>query len=347
MAQESGFFQAQWDSSLIDPTTGEATGYWDRNYIAQQFANYFALFIGNGVFGSPTNQCKVIAGTGLTVVVTPGWAFINGMWYHNDVNLTLEVPENSGSVNRNDSVRIRWSNSDRAISAVYVSGSTTNTRTSSVYDLKLANIKVAPNSVSISASVITDTRTDESVCGLVKGLLEVETTADLFAQYQSQFDEWFDGVKDQLTGDLAIRLQLEFDELNGNVSTYYSNTQAAIAGYESDIAAQISGYNSNYQATLNQTRQAAQTAQAAVENYVDKDYVIAEQTLTFINNVCQISDAKVTADSLIDVYFTADTINVAEEAQIYVDSSAGKITLTALNTPTGTIKAVIRVRVRN
>ena len=37
MGQTSGFFQAQWDSSLQDPTTGEYTGWWDRNYIAQQF----------------------------------------------------------------------------------------------------------------------------------------------------------------------------------------------------------------------------------------------------------------------------------------------------------------------
>lgn len=346
MAETSGFFQAEWDSSLIDPTTGQGTGWWDRNYVAQQFANYFALFVGNGVFGSPTNQCKVIGGTGLTVVVTPGWAFINGFWYHNDSNLVLSVPSNTGVVNRNDSVRLRWVDSDRAIQAIYVEDSTTNTRTSTTYDLKLADVKVVPNTVTISDAAITDTRTNESVCGLVKGLMEIETTADLFAQYQAQFDEWFDEVKDQLTGDLAIRLQLEFDELNDNVDTYYNNTQSAISGYENNISQQISGYNSNYQATLNQTRQAASTAEGLVSDYVDNDFVIEEQVLTFTNKVCQISNSKVTADSLIDVYFTSDSISAATKAVIVVESSAGMITLTADKQPTDTIKAVIRVRVR-
>jgi len=345
MAEASGFFQAVWDESLIDPTTGEATGYWDRNYIAQQFADYFALFIGNGVFGSPTNQCKVISGTGLTVVVTPGWAFINGLWYHNDANLVLSVPENTGSVTRQDSVRLRWSDSDRAIQAVYVSGSTTNTRTSSIYDLKLANVSVPVNAATISNSNITDTRTNESVCGLVKGLMEIETTADLFAQYQAQFNEWFDEVKDQLTGDLAIRLQLEFDELNDNVDTYYNNTQSAISGYESNISQQISGYNSNYQATLNQTRQAASTAESLVEDYVDNDYVIPLQTFTFTNRVCTILDEKIKASSLVDVYFTAASIPYAEDAVIVVDTSAGTITMTANKQPEGTIQGYIRVRV--
>lgn len=305
MAETSGFFQAQWDSSLIDPTTGEATGWWDRNYIAQQFASYFALFIGNGVFGSPTNQCKVVPGTGLNVVVTPGWAFINGYWYHNDANLTLAVPSNSGTANRNDSVRLRWVDADRAVQAVYVQDSTTNTRTSTVYDLKLADVKVAPNVTSISASDITDTRTDEAVCGLVKGLMEVETTADLFAQYQSEFDEWFDAVKDQLTGDLAIRLQLEFAEIE--------------AGFEAD--------------------------QALITDYVEKDYVRPLQTFTFTNKVCTISDANIKATSLVDVYFTAESIPYAEAAKIVVDTSAGAITMTAAEQPTGTIQGYIRVRV--
>ena len=177
--------------------------------------------------------------------------------------------------------------------------------------------------------------------------MEVETTADLFAQYQAQFNAWFDSIKNQLTGDLAVRLQLEFDELNDNVDEYYANTQQSITNYQNQIASQISGYNASYQQTLAATQAAAQTAQSQVTNYVDKDYVRAEQTFTFVNKVCTINDSKVTANSLIDVYFTADTIDVAEEAQIHVDSGAGTITLTALYTPTGTIKGTIRVRVRS
>ena len=67
--ETSGFFEAEWN---------EQTSSYDLEYLAEQFANYFSLFIGNGVFGSPTNQLKVSAGDGLTVKVSKGWCFING-----------------------------------------------------------------------------------------------------------------------------------------------------------------------------------------------------------------------------------------------------------------------------
>ena len=327
MAETSGFFQAQWDSSLIDPSTGESTGWWDRDYIAKQFADYFALFIGNGVFGSPTNQLKVISGTGLSVIVTPGWAFINGCWYHNDSNKTIELISNSTSSNRVDSVRVRYNDTNRQITAISFTGDVNIVRGETVYDLKLADIIVPPGAVTISASNITDTRTNENVCGLVKGLMEVETTADLFAQYTSQFNDWFDGVKNQVTGDLAIRLQTEFTELNENVEQYQDDTEELI---------------SNYNATAQQKIDAAN---ALVENYVNNDYVLGEMEFAFLNKVCTISDTKVKATSLIDVYFTAATIGEAEDCQIYVDSSAGKITLTAAKQPSKSLRGYIRVRV--
>ena len=67
--------------------------------------------------------------------------------------------------------------------------------------------------------------------------------------------------------------------------------------------------------------------------------------LNFVNNVCTVEDSKVTANSLIDVYFTADTIQEAEDCKIYVDSSDGLITLTAETQPSKIIKALMRVRV--
>ena len=306
MAEISGYFQAQWDEELLNPITQEYTGWWDRNYDSADFRNYFKQFISNGVFGTPTNQLKVIPGTGLSVIVTPGWAMINGAYYHNDSNKVITIPANSQSSARIDSIRLRYSESSRTIEALGFTGDTTLIRGDTVYDLEIAEVTVNPGVVEISASYITDKRTDENVCGLVTGVLSVETTADLFAQYQAQFEEWFDSVKDQVTGDLAIRLQLEFEEIE--------------AGFEQD--------------------------QQLIEDYVYNDYVKPVATLTFVNKVCTIQDAKVTANSLIDVYFTADTIAEAEDCQIVVDSSAGAITLTSVKNPESQIKAAIRVRVQ-
>ena len=68
------------------------------------------------------------------------------------------------------------------------------------------------------------------------------------------------------------------------------------------------------------------------------------QTFTFVNNVCEISDNRITADSLVDVYFTAETTENAEAAVIYVDSVVGKVVLTATYQPVGTIQGVIAVK---
>lgn len=316
MAETSGYFQAQWDDELQNPITGEYTGWWDRDYDSQSFREYFGQFISNGVFGSPTNQLKIIPGTGLSVIVSPGWAMINGAYYHNDSEKIIQIPANAQSGTRIDSIKLRYSEADRTILALGFTNDTSVIRGGSIYELKLAEVSVLPGAVSILAANIYDTRLDESVCGLVTGVLSVETTADLFAQYQAQFESWFDTVKGQVTGDLAIRLQLEFEELNGNVEDYQEAVSAAV---EAD--------------------------DALIRDYVDNDYIRPVAVLTFTNKVCTISDSKVKATSLVDVYFTADTINEAADCEITVDTSAGAITLTAAKQPTNQIKAAIRVRV--
>lgn len=309
MAETSGFFEAQWDSSLVNPITEEQTGWWDRDYLASQWMNFMKMFLGNGVFVSPVNQCKVIPGTGMSVIVTPGWAFINGAWYHNDENLIINIPSNATSSSRIDSIKLRYSESSRSINAISSIGSTDLIRGESVYELKLAEVTVDVGAVSISGSKITDTRANENVCGFVKGLVEVVDTDDLFSQFTSIFNNWFDTIKGQVTGDLGAKLQVEFSQLEADVEDYKT------------------------------------TAQSLIENYVYNDYTSELTELTFVNKICEITDSKVTSNSLIDVYFTADTIQEAEDCKIYVDSEAGKIKLTAEQQPTETIKAIFRVRV--
>ena len=76
------------------------------------------------------------------------------------------------------------------------------------------------------------------------------------------------------------------------------------------------------------------------------DFILVnQQELTFTNNVATISDERITANSLADVYFTSDTIDIAEDADISVETNTGNVVLTAATEPTGTIKATIRIRV--
>ena len=361
MAETSGFFQGMWDDSLMNPTTQEYTGWWDRTYVAKQFMEYFSLFVGNGVFISPTNQLMVVPGAGRTVIVSTGWAFINGGWYHNNSELLIEVPANNSSTNRIDSIRVRYSDSNRKINAVLISGETGVIRGDTIWDLEIAQIITTPGFTTVTASNIADMRPDENVCGFVKGLLEVISTNDLFNQFQAIFEEWFDTVKNQVTGDLAIRLQQEFDELNQNVidyknetnqniSTYKSDTDQMISNYKSETSIEVLNYKTDMQKIVDDYKSSADKtvnySKELVNDYVDKDFVIEKQVLTFTDNICKINNEKITTNTLVDVYFTAETIETASKAEIYVDSYNGYIQLTANVTPTGTIEAIIRVRVR-
>lgn len=204
MAETSGFFEAE---------LNEETGQWDREYFAHQFASYFKLFFGNGVFGSPTNQLKVLAGDGLKVIVKAGWAFIEGYWYFNEADLELTIDPNTTAFDRQDSIMCRLDMASKKITSVALAGVTDVVRDGNYYDLKLASVSVGVAGTSISNANIVDTRTDQTVCGIVTGVLKVQPTADLFAQFTAQFNLWFETIKGQLSGDVAGNLQNQIGSL--------------------------------------------------------------------------------------------------------------------------------------
>lgn len=221
--ESSGFFEAQFDSSIMNPETQEY-GDWDRKYLAEQFAAYFSRFIGNGVFASPTNQLKVEA-VGGVVFVNPGNAYIKGYWYNNSDQYRLTVPANNTSNVRNDSVVLVYSASDRTINIAYKQGSVDVIKGDSRYELQLAVISVPAVTSIITNAMITDKRMDETVCGIVKGLVEVIDTDDLFKQYDAIFNEWFDEVKGQISGDMAVQLTNKVAALEtGKENTFTKNT---------------------------------------------------------------------------------------------------------------------------
>lgn len=218
MAETSGFFEAE---------LNEETGQWDREYFAHQFASYFKLFFGNGVFGSPTNQLKVLAGDGLKVIVKAGWAFIEGYWYFNEADLELTIDPNTTAFDRQDSIMCRLDMASKKITSVALAGVTDVVRDGNYYDLKLASVIVGVAGTSISDANIVDTRTDQTVCGLVTGVMQVQPTADLFAQFTAQFNLWFETIRGQLSGDVAGNLQNQIGSLpNLNTSVKSSLVEA-------------------------------------------------------------------------------------------------------------------------
>ena len=63
----------------------------DRVYNAENWAAYFASFLGNGVSVNPATGLQVQAGSGMNVIVAIGTAFINGYRYANTMPLGVTI----------------------------------------------------------------------------------------------------------------------------------------------------------------------------------------------------------------------------------------------------------------
>ena len=214
MSYTSGFFDA------VD----QGDGNYDRVYSAATFAHYFSLLVKNGVFPDPSTGMQVKASTNpdMHVSVQPGSGWVNGYYITvpDDSPEQLTVPTANPSLSRIDSVIMGLNYVQREIQLYIKSGAisaspsaVTLQRDSNLYEMELAQITVSAGMASISQSSITDMRSNTSRCGIVAGTIDQIDTTDLFAQYDSAFQTWFEDIKTQLSGDIATNLQNQINEL--------------------------------------------------------------------------------------------------------------------------------------
>lgn len=236
MAEKYGFFNAVETSS----------GVYDRTYNAEDFASYFSKFISDGVFANPTDGLKVSAQSGLKVTVKAGSAYIDGYYYELTEDTTLTIQVNSSSYVQTDSVVVRLDKVNRKMSLELKRNNTSVSRTSIVKELQLATIKKDVGSSSVSAADITDKRPYNDVCGFVTGVIQQISTSDLFSQFTAIFNEWFDGIKGQLSQDVATSLQRQINDINTKLDTIPTFRQGTeepndSTGKDGDIYIRITG----------------------------------------------------------------------------------------------------------
>ena len=189
MAQRSGFFNAL-----------KNAGVYDRTYNAQDFRDFTAVVISNGVLRSARDDLKVTA-NGLNLSVGIGWGFINGGYYRNTTPYALPAVQPPTGGSRIDRVVLRFDDTitTRNITIQYVQGTAATspvapslTRTDTIYELCLAQITVQANATSLN---VVDTRSDADLCGWV-----YSTSGDnsFFTSLDNQFDTWFEEKKNTL-----------------------------------------------------------------------------------------------------------------------------------------------------
>ena len=163
MALKSGFYNAF-----------EVDGVYDRTYSADEYTDFYAAFLTDGVRRSNDDDLKCTA-SGLVISIAAGYAICGTKWVHNEsaYELPAVVPP-VGSYSRIDRVFLHVDTTEgtRAASFVYREGTPAATPTppdkssaTGVFELCLANVTVAPNASSVT---IQDTRAVPSLCGWVK-----------------------------------------------------------------------------------------------------------------------------------------------------------------------------------
>lgn len=236
MAEKYSFFNAEQNSS----------GEYDRIYLAEDLAAYFASFVGTGIYASSTDNLKVYPSSGMTIAVKAGKGWIKGYYYENDSDLLLTLDNADGAQARIDSVVLRLDLTNRYMRVFVKKGVVAGnpvapalTRTADVYELQLATILVKAGLIDITEVEITDSRFNDEVCGIVKGIIEEIDTSNLFNQYDAEFNSWFETVKGQLSGDAAGNLQNQINDIvsgetvpKSGISTYVHSKSGTVHNFE-------------------------------------------------------------------------------------------------------------------
>lgn len=177
----------------------------DRVYNAEIFAEYFATFIGNGIFGNKSDNLQVLANDNMKISIQPGKCWINGYLGVQDIQYNFIVDPGDNVLNRIDRIVAYLDLIERKVDLKLKKGEYATEpvareviRDGSTYELSLATIYINKASVTITQADITDTRLDNSVCGIVHGLVDQVDTTTLFNQYQT----WLNNKKTEFDTDL-------------------------------------------------------------------------------------------------------------------------------------------------
>lgn len=200
----------------------------DRRYNADQLGNYFKGLITNGVFEKVGKSLKVTSNNDMSINIGSGKAYINEKWVENDKTANYSIDASDTAYARIDTVVIRLDYTARTISIKILKGTASPTptavsitRNNSVYDLKLAEVKVNANVTKITTSDISDYRLDTRVCGFVTGVIKQVDTSKLFLQMQEDYKAVRNSIAKDLNVNTQVLTSMETRIANGTFVDFY------------------------------------------------------------------------------------------------------------------------------
>lgn len=217
----------------------------DRTYDADQMSEYFDGLVSDGVYEDVGGALQVLAGSGMTVNVKTGRGIINCKWIKNDAILPLDITQAHAVLNRWTAVVMKLDITNRLMTITTKDGTPgsnpvkpTMQNDATGKELCLAYVYVAAGVTSISQSNITDAR-PSSDCGWVTGLIEQVDTSQLFLQWQTAYENYYEEMSEEFnTWFETLTTEL-------NVNTYVHNFNKS-ATYESSsgntVTLNMTGY---------------------------------------------------------------------------------------------------------
>jgi len=200
----------------------------DRVYSAEQLSAIFDGIITDGVFQAFADAFAVTEDSGMSVIVGTGRAWFNGTWNFNNAPVQLTADDADIALSRIDVVvlEIDKTTSGRENSLKIVKGTPSSTPvapaledgTGDIWQYPLAELYIVAAGTTIPQAFITN-KIGTASTPFITGLLETIDMTWLFAQWEGNFNAWFDNLVDQLDGVQVTNLQNQIDKIDSVGST--------------------------------------------------------------------------------------------------------------------------------
>ncbi|HAP3957079.1 TPA: structural protein [Enterococcus faecalis] len=212
----------------------------DRMYDDSDFSRFFEGLFSYGVSLTTANALKVTASPngGMKVQVDSGYSF-TGKVFLNSSAKALSIDVASSTQDRTDSIVVRMDKSVRDVFLAVKKNDTTVTRTSDVYELQLATIRVPRNVSSITGDLITDKRADEKVCGYSSPFQKVNVSG-LEDQYAALLKAIIDKMN-QYTEDEKVKFEADMQAILTKGNEYIQQAQADWQAFLESISQSMEG----------------------------------------------------------------------------------------------------------
>jgi hypothetical protein len=204
----------------------------DRKYDSEDLSRMFDGIITDGIIGAVGDTFAVKAGTGNTVNVSSGRAWFNHTWTYNDAPMPISCGSAAVLLDRYDAIvlEVNAASDVRKNSIKVVTGTEasipvkpTMENTEFVHQYPLAYILRKAGSSSILQSQIENAVGTEA-CPICTGVLKSLNVEQMMAQWEAQFDEWFQSTKDTLSGDVAGNLLNKIEKAEDKIPYMYTAT---------------------------------------------------------------------------------------------------------------------------